>query len=73
MFLRDRSLDHYFLYYILMTYHYFLSNTEEVIYADDLTLTTMCSNVKTVESNLRIDTGKSFDWCKQNDMVLSLT
>ena len=51
----------------------FLSNTEEVIYADDLTLTTMCNNVKTVESNLRIDTGKSFDWCKQNDMVLSLT
>ena len=35
----------------------FLSNTEEVIYADDLTLTT----------------GKSFDLCKQNDMVLSLT
>ena len=24
----------------------FLSNTEEVIYADDLTLTTMCNNVK---------------------------
>ena len=23
VFLRDRSLDHYFLYYILMTYHYF--------------------------------------------------
>ena len=34
----------------------FLSNTEEVIYADDLTFTTMCNNVKTVESNLRIDT-----------------
>ena len=50
----------------------FLSNTEEVIYADDLTLTTMCNDVKDVESNLRIDTGKSFDWCKQNDMVLSL-
>ena len=33
----------------------------------------MCNNVKTVESNLRIDTGKAFDWCKQNDMVLSLT
>ena len=51
----------------------FLSNTEEVIYADDLTLTTMCNNVKTVESNLRIDTGNSFDWCKQKKMVLSLT
>ena len=50
----------------------FLSNTEEVIYADDLTLTTMCNDVKDVESNLRIDTGKSFDWCEQNDMVLSL-
>ena len=50
----------------------FLSNTEEVIYADDLTLTTMCNDVKDVKSNLRIDTGKSFDWCKQNDMVLSL-
>ena len=50
----------------------FLSNTEEVIYADDLTLTTMCNDIKDVESNFRIDTGKSFDWCKQNDMVLSL-
>ena len=43
-----------------------------MIYADDLTLTTMCNDVKDVESNLRTDTGKSFDWCKQNDMVLSL-
>ena len=33
----------------------------------------MCNNVKTVESNLRIDTGKSFDWWKQGDMVFSLT
>ena len=36
------------------------------------TLTTMCNDVKDVKSNLRIDTGKSFDWCKQNDIVLSL-
>ena len=51
----------------------FLANTEEVIYADDLTLTTICNDSKHVETNLRVDTGKSFDWCKQIDMVLSLT
>ena len=62
------------LFFILYMYDIplFLSNTEEVIYADDLTLTTMCNDVKDVESNLRIDTGKSFDWCKQNNMVLGL-
>ena len=61
------------IFYIIYWWHnIFLSNTEEVIYADDLTLTTMCNDVKDVEPNLRIDTGKSFDRCKQNDMVLSL-
>ena len=33
----------------------------------------MCNNVKQVKTNVRIDTGTSLDWCKQNDMVLSLT
>ena len=40
----------------------FLANTEEVIYADDLTLTTICNDVKHVETNLRVETGQSFDW-----------
>ena len=34
----------------------FLSNIEEVIYADDVTLTTICDDVKRIESNLFIDT-----------------
>ena len=34
----------------------FLSNTEEVIYADDVTLATICDDVKRIESNLFIDT-----------------
>ena len=50
----------------------FLSNTEEVIYADDVTLTTICDDVKRIESNLFIDTKNALEWCKANDMVLSL-
>ena len=50
----------------------FLSNTEEVIYADDVTLTTICDDVKRIESNLLIDTKNALEWCKANDMVLSL-
>ena len=50
----------------------FLSNTEEVIYADDVTLTTICDDVKRIESNLFMDTKNALEWCKANDMVLSL-
>ena len=56
VFHRDQSLDRYFLLSISMTYLYFLSNIEEVIYADDITLATICDDVKRIESNLFIDT-----------------
>ena len=39
----------------------FLSNTEEVIYADDVTLTTVCNNLQDIESNLCIDTTNAFN------------
>ena len=50
----------------------FSLNTEDVIYADDVTLTTICDDVKRIESNLFIATKNALEWCKANDMVLSL-
>ena len=47
----------------------FLSNREEVVYADDVTI---CDDVKRIESNLFINTKNAIEWCKANDMVLSL-
>ena len=50
-----------------------VSNTEEVIYVDDITLTTMCDDVIRIESNLCCDAKNVFEWCKENYiMVLSL-
>ena len=72
MFHRDQSLDHLFFVIYINDIPLFLSNTEEVIYADDVTLTTICDDVKRIESNLFIDTKNALEWCKANDMVLSL-
>ena len=33
---------------------------------------TICDDVKRIESNLLIDTKNALEWCKANDMVLSL-
>ena len=69
VFHRDQSLVHYFY---INDIPLFLSNTEEVIYAADVTLTTICDDVKRIESNLFIDTKNALEWCKANDMELSL-
>ena len=58
-----RQILYWEIIYILVINTDRRMSEEEVIYADDLTLTTMCNDVKHVETKLRVDTGKSFDWC----------
>ena len=50
----------------------YFKSCSDVLYADDVTLTKAASNIEIIQHDLSSDVHYSFEWCLDNDMILSL-